>query len=145
MYSVSFATADATAPFRHKTHLRLFIAEIFRLEKKPLDHLQYVFCTDDYLVGINNQFLQHDDYTDIITFDLSDSEATTGEIYISIDRVKENAIVHQTPFQQEIQRVIFHGALHLCGYKDKKKSEIITMRYKEEVYLRLFEQWKKDN
>lgn len=145
MYLVSFDNADCKAVFKHKALLRSFVAEIFRLEKKSLKSLQYVFCSDDYLLQINNQFLQHDDYTDIITFDLSESKSTLGEIYISIDRVRENATTIGTGFQQEVQRVIFHGALHLCGYKDKKKSEIETMRYKEDHYLRLFELWKDEH
>ncbi len=145
MYLVSFANADIKALFKHKALLRSFVAEIFRLEKKPLYSLQYVFCSDNYLLQINKQFLQHDDYTDIITFDLSESKSTLGEIYISIDRVRDNAMTIGTGFQQEIQRVIFHGALHLCGYKDKKKSEIESMRYKEDHYLRLFELWKEEH
>ena len=149
MYLVSFANADSKAIFKYKAKLKSFVEEIFRLEIQPLESLQYVFCSDDYLLQVNKQFLKHNDYTDIITFDLSESKSTTGEIYISIDRVKDNATIIGTGFQQEIQRVIFHGALHLCGYKDKKKSEIKTMRYKEDHYLRLFELWKdekqKDN
>jgi probable rRNA maturation factor len=85
--------------------------------------------------------LQHDYFTDIITFDLSVSKnETIGEIYISVDRVRENAMTHSVTFQTELLRVIFHGALHLCGYKDKKKSEITIMREKEDYYLLLFEQ-----
>ncbi|MES2774106.1 MAG: rRNA maturation RNase YbeY [Bacteroidota bacterium] len=142
MYLVSFANADLVASFKKKRLLQAFVAEIFSREKKGLARLQYVFCSDNYLLDMNKQFLQHDTYTDIITFDLSESDRTIGEIYISLDRVRENAIHFKQDFQQEIQRVIFHGALHLCGYKDKKKSEIEIMRHKEEEYLRLFDQWK---
>ncbi|MEO7312045.1 MAG: rRNA maturation RNase YbeY [Chitinophagaceae bacterium] len=142
MPTVSFSNADNKALFQFKPSLKRFIPEIFRLEGKPMESLQYVFCSDAYLLGINQTFLKHDNYTDIITFDLSDTGGTVGEIYISIERVKENAKQFTVPFQQEIQRILFHGALHLCGYRDKKKSEIASMRYKEETYLRLFEQWK---
>lgn len=145
MYPVSFANADMPAPFRHKTQLRRFIEEIFRLEEIRLDTLQYVFCSDNYLSQINKEFLLHNDYTDIITFNLSEASSTIGEIYISVERVKENSIDLGTGFQQEVLRVIIHGALHLCGYKDKTKSEIKTMRYKEDYYLRLFEKWKQSN
>ena len=111
------------------------------MEGKSLKNLQYVFCSDAYLLHINQQYLQHDDFTDIITFDLSAGEDIEGEIYISSERVRENAGLHGNSFQHEMQRVIFHGALHLCGYKDKKKSEIQTMRDKEDAYLRLFDKW----
>jgi probable rRNA maturation factor len=89
---------------------------------------------------MNRDFLQHDYYTDIITFGLSEKgEPVEAEIYISLDRVKDNAATLKTTFKEETLRVIFHGALHLCGYKDKKKSEIALMRSKEDHYLRLFE------
>ena len=88
---------------------------------------------------INKDFLQHDYYTDIITFELSEIPGVVnGEIYISLDRVKDNSIQIGTNYQSELLRVIFHGALHLCGYKDKKKSEILLMREKEDQYLSLF-------
>ena len=139
MYSVSFANADFQATINHKNKLRSFVSEIFRNEKKELKSLQYVFCSDEFLREINNKFLKHDDYTDIISFDLSETEKTVGEIYISVERVKANANTFKTVFQDEIKRVIFHGALHLCGYKDKTKREIDVMRYKEDFYLRLFD------
>jgi rRNA maturation RNase YbeY len=137
---IRFAYADRILSLPQKNAIKAFVAELFRAEKKPLSHLQYIFCSDDYLLGINQSFLQHDDYTDIITFGLSAPKAPIeGEIYISVDRVKENAQTLQTSFKEEMLRVIFHGALHLCGYKDKKKSESVVMRSKEEQYLRLFE------
>jgi probable rRNA maturation factor len=115
-----------------------FVVGIFELESKPLKELNYIFCSDDYLLEMNQSFLKHDHYTDIITFDLSEGNETIGEIYISSDRVRENSITHGTSVRREVLRVIFHGALHLIGYKDKKKSEITIMRDKEEYYLRLF-------
>ena len=140
MSKVSFSYADKTLSFPHKTLLKEFVRSIFVHESKQLQHLTYIFCSDEYLLKINKDFLQHDYYTDIITFDLSESEAITGEIYISLDRVKENATMLTLPLNQELLRVIFHGALHLCGYKDKKKSEITEMRNREEHYLRLYQQ-----
>ena len=101
-----------------------------------LDRLDYIFCSDKYLIDINYRFLNHDYYTDIITFNLSEHKGTKGEIYISLDRVKENAELNKVPFNEESARVILHGALHLCGYKDKKKTEITIMRQKEEHYLK---------
>jgi len=101
--------------------------------------LTYVFCSDDYLLDINRNFLQHDYYTDIITFDLSENnKQTIAEIYVSLDRIKDNAKTLETSPKDETLRVIFHGALHLCGYKDKSKADIKTMRAKEEYYIGLY-------
>lgn len=101
--------------------------------------LSYIFCSDSYLLVINQQYLEHDDYTDIITFDLSSSpKEIVGEVYISIDRVKENAHELSVSFNTELHRVIFHGALHLCGYKDKSIKDASVMRFKEDKYLKLY-------
>ena len=119
--------------------LKAFITALFKKEKTPLEGLNYIFCSDDYLLDINRQYLQHDFYTDIITFGLSDKgEPVNGEIYISVDRVRDNAREFETSFAREMHRVIFHGALHLCGYKDKKKKEEELIRKMEDKYLRLY-------
>ncbi|MBX2925821.1 MAG: rRNA maturation RNase YbeY [Chitinophagaceae bacterium] len=119
--------------------LKGFLEQIFRKEKKKLHSLHYIFCSDEYLLQINKDFLNHHYYTDIITFELSTVPASIqGEIYISVERVKENAAHMQTSFKNELHRVIFHGALHLCGYNDKLKEEIITMRKKEDRLLDLY-------
>jgi rRNA maturation RNase YbeY len=98
--------------------------------------LTYIFCSDQQLHRINVQFLQHDDYTDIITFDLSEKESEViGEIYISVERVAENAAKFKTTYDRELHRVIFHGALHLCGLRDKKPTEQKEMRAAEEAAL----------
>jgi probable rRNA maturation factor len=125
---------------QNRKALKAFIPQIFKKEGKPLETLTYIFCSDEYLLEVNKNFLQHDFYTDIISFDLSESKSspTIGEIYISVDRVKENAITHQTTFEQELHRVIFHGALHLCGYKDKTKKDSLLMRDKEEDCLSMY-------
>ena len=138
---VQFSYANVSSILiKNKKSIKDLIKQIFLKERKVLGRLHYVFCQDDYLLQINQSHLQHDYYTDIITFDLSDTlDETVGEIYISIDRVKENSTQHETIFDQELLRVIFHGALHLCGYRDKTKREITIMRQKEEEYLRLFE------
>ena len=117
--------------------LKQFIASLFKQEGKGLSVLTYIFCSDEYLLNINRQYLGHDYYTDIISFDLSETKAgpTIGEIYISTDRIKENAKGLKVSIEQEIHRVIFHGALHLCGYKDKTKSQQKTMRSKENFFL----------
>ena len=109
------------------------------MENKILEKLTYIFCSDNYLLNINKKFLFHNTNTDIITFDLSDSKKIIkGEIYISVDRVKENTIRYNTTFTDEFLRVIFHGALHLCGFQDKKDSEKQLMRKKEDFYLKTF-------
>ncbi|OYZ01627.1 MAG: rRNA maturation RNase YbeY [Sphingobacteriia bacterium 28-36-52] len=118
--------------------VHLYIKTIFKKEKKQLGLINYIFCSDEMLLKINQDFLQHNYYTDIITFGLNEpGEPIDAEIYVSIDRVKDNALQQGVSFQNEMQRVLFHGALHLCGYKDKKKSEIIVMRQKEDQYLQL--------
>lgn len=97
--------------------------------------INYIFCTDKALLEINRQFLSHDFYTDIITFDLSDAHEIQAEIYISVDRVKDNATQLGVSFKSEMHRVVFHGVLHLCGYKDKSKQEKEEMRRMENLYL----------
>ena len=137
---VIFNVADKPFVFKNKTHLKQWVSSCFKKEHQKLDTLNYIFCSDDYLLNINKQFLQHDYYTDIITFNLSelDSKVITGEVYISLDRVKDNAKALGLPVKQELLRVIIHGALHLCGYKDNKKQDQKVMRAKEEEYLNLF-------
>jgi len=140
MPKIFFHSADkAPSQLLHKTKLKLQIEQLFKKERVLLDSLTYVFCSDEYLLKINREFLKHDFYTDIISFDLSEKPVgVIGEIYISLDRVKENAAGLGTSFSEELLRVLFHGALHLCGYRDKKKAEITEMRKKEEQYLRLY-------
>lgn len=118
-----------------RTALKQFIRQLFRKEMQPLESLNYIFVSDERLLEINRHFLQHDFYTDIITFDLSEGQATIAEIYISVDRVRDNAQLLGVSFKKELHRVIFHGALHLCGYGDKRKSEQKIMRSKEDYFL----------
>lgn len=123
---------------KNRKELKLFIGGTFKAEKKNLSSLQYIFCSDDYLLEINRQYLQHDYYTDIITFNLGTEKSIEGEIYISVERVKENAQLMHTSFKEELHRVIFHGILHLCGHKDTLKSEKQDMRRKEDRLLQLY-------
>lgn len=120
-----------------RNRLRLFLKSLFKKEGKKAESLSYVFCSDDYLLLINKQFLQHDYYTDIITFNLAENNRApvVGDIYISVDRVRENAKSLGISFKEEIHRVVFHGALHLCGYKDKTPRHSREMRAKENYYL----------
>lgn len=136
---IYFSAHEVKVGLKDRTRLKGFIQELFKREEQGLSNLQYVFCTDEYLLQINKEFLNHDTYTDIVTFELSpDPEVTEGEIYISIDRVKENADQYEVTENYELHRVMFHGALHLCGYKDKTKKEVELMRQKEDEYLKLY-------
>ena len=122
---------------KQRNRLKSFLASTAESSKRPLGSLNIIFCSDEHLLGINRDFLQHDYYTDIITFDLSASSKAPleAELYISVDRVKENAITLGQPFYRELHRVIFHGLLHLLGYKDKQKKDQALMREMEERLL----------
>lgn len=123
---------------KNRTALKEFIEKVFNKEKRTLISINYVFCSDKSLLEINKQYLKHDFYTDIITFDLSEEEKIIADVYISVDRVKDNARSLGVSFRSELHRVIFHGALHLCGYGDKTKSEKRNMRDKEDYYINLY-------
>lgn len=139
MPSIRFHTADIKfIPLSNRKSLKVFINQMFLMEGGQLREMNYIFCSDNYLLDINRKYLNHDYLTDIITFDLSEDAFTIGEIYISLDRVRENARLISTTLQHELLRVIFHGALHLLGYRDKTKREITFMRQKEEFYLHKF-------
>lgn len=139
MQTIFFRSADRTLKFPGKKELALWIPNIFTEEGKSLTSLTYVFCSDEYLLKINRDFLQHDFYTDIVTFELSESkDFIEGEIYVSLDRVIDNAQTLGVALKDEILRVIFHGVLHLCGYRDKKDAEIKKMRQKEDHYISLY-------
>ena len=114
-----------------------WITEILTKEQKTCGTINYIFCDDDYLLEKNQAYLQHDTLTDIITFEYS-KEPISGDIFISIDRVKENAAERNLPFDQELHRVMAHGVLHLCGYGDKKEEEQKVMRSKEEACIAMF-------
>jgi probable rRNA maturation factor len=133
---IRFNYADRKLNGVNKTSLKEMVATIFKQEKIQYIKIDYIFCSDEYLIQINRASLNHDYYTDIITFPFSSkNQPVEAEIYISIDRVKENTSTHTTSFKEELARVIAHGALHLCGYKDKTKKDIDEMRAKEDVYI----------
>ena len=134
--TISFNKADATATLKNRVALKSFIEKRVKKEGLSIESLNYVFCSDKYLLEINKQFLDHNFYTDIISFDLSEEPGKLiGEVYISVDRVKENAKTHGASFTEELLRVIFHGALHFCGYKDKKPADVKKMRQMEDLWL----------
>lgn len=133
---VNFFFDTASPNIRDRMDLKKFIISIFRSERKKLELLNYVFSTDRAVQMINKKYLNHKAFTDIITFQLSEeNRPIIGEVYISVDRVRENAREYGTSFKNELHRVIFHGALHLCGFKDKTRSQIEEMRKKEGYYL----------
>jgi probable rRNA maturation factor len=115
-----------------------WIRESAKRENRSISDINYVFCSDNYLLKLNQEFLDHKTLTDIITFDYSHGRIISGEIYISLDRIKENSLEFNAEFQEEILRVMIHGILHLTGYNDKKPMEVTTMRKKEEAYLSLW-------
>ena len=134
--TISFNKADATATLTNRVSLKSFIEKRVKKEGLAIESLNYVFCSDKYLLQINKQFLNHNYYTDIISFDLSEEPGKLiGEVYISIDRVKDNAKTHRASNKEELLRVIFHGALHFCGYKDKKPADAKKMRQMEDTWL----------
>jgi len=121
---------------RNRNDLKLFINSIFRKEKRKLVYINYVFCTDNELLKINRDFLGHNYFTDIISFNLSkEKNKIEAEIYISVERVRENAEKLKESINQEIHRVIFHGTLHMIGYNDRTWKEKKLMRKKEDFYL----------
>ncbi|EMY82697.1 metal-dependent hydrolase, putative [Psychroflexus gondwanensis ACAM 44] len=117
---------------------RLWLLSVIKSEQKTLGELTYVFCSDEYLLDINQSYLQHDTLTDIITFDYTEGDSISAEIYISIDRVKENAKEFSVDFEKELKRVMAHGVLHCCGYKDSTEEEKDLMRAKENLKIELF-------
>lgn len=137
--AIRFHYADIRFNFPQRTIAKQRIAQLIELEGKSINHINYIFCSDAYLLELNQGYLQHDTLTDIITFHYHQTdEPILSDIYISIERVKENAALFHTSFRQELYRVLFHGALHLCGYKDKTKKDELMMRQMEDKYLALF-------
>jgi rRNA maturation RNase YbeY len=136
MPSVNFFEEDVRFNLQHKNKVKEWVKTTISSEGYKLKELNYIFCSDSYLLGINQQYLNHDTYTDIITFDNSEKkEIIEGDIFISIDRIRENAEKFATGELNELHRVIIHGALHLLGYKDKTAGDKKLMTAKEDHYL----------
>lgn len=138
---ITFSDADRSVALSERRKLKSFIEHVLcKTEGWGIANISFVFCSDDFLLDINSRFLNHDDYTDIITFDLRSTmdKFIESEIYISVDRVRDNAGLLGVPFSAELLRVLFHGVLHLCGYKDKTKRDTTLMRRMEDNYLRLY-------
>lgn len=115
-----------------------WIKAVIASEKKSVGDINYIFCDDTYLHTINVQYLDHDDYTDIISFDYTVGNKLQGDIFISVERVRENAQEFGVPFEEEMRRVMIHGVLHYAGYKDKTEEDSVLMRRKEEEKMKMF-------
>jgi probable rRNA maturation factor len=137
--TIHFFIEDIPFKLSHPRKTTQWIKAAIIKEKKKLEELNYIFCSDDYLLRLNQDYLNHKTLTDIITFDNSENSGLIqGDIFISIDRVRENAIQFNKPFVEEVRRVIIHGALHLIGYSDKSVTQKALMRKKEDAYLSLW-------
>jgi rRNA maturation RNase YbeY len=140
--AISFSNDNIIFNLKRKSELKTWIKTIIEKEKRSLGNLNYTFLSDDSLLKMNIEYLKHNTYTDIITFNYNEEKKVSGDIFISVDRVRENARKFEVSFEEELHRVIIHGVLHLCGYKDKTKTDSEMMRKKENSALRLLKQVK---
>jgi probable rRNA maturation factor len=115
-----------------------WISNVIKSENKKEGEISYIFCDDEYLLQINQEHLQHDFYTDIISFDYTVGNELSGDIFVSVERVQENATDFNVPFDEELKRVLVHGVLHYCGYKDKSEQDELLMRSKEDEKIAMF-------
>ena len=134
---IIFHSEDIDFSLSEEENEILWIITSIESEKKRCGAINYIFCSDEFLLKINQEYLSHDTYTDIITFNYNEGDLLSSDIYISIDRVKENAQALDNSFTNELRRVMIHGILHLIGYDDKNPENQATMRAKEDFYLNL--------
>ena len=132
---VSYYNEDIVFPFKEKRLTSRWLKFVAESESKRLGDVAVIFCSDNYILDVNIKYLQHDYYTDIITFDYCEGNRLSGDLFISIDSVRENASFYGTEFADELNRVIVHGVLHLIGYDDHTEEDIAVMRAKENYYL----------
>ncbi|MES2513653.1 MAG: rRNA maturation RNase YbeY [Bacteroidota bacterium] len=135
---ISFNNQSISFKLKEKTKLKQWIKSVTEKEKHQVGTINYIFCTDDELLEINLEHLKHNTLTDIITFDYTEGKTINSDIFISVVRVLENAEKFKVTFDDELHRVMIHGILHLCGYKDKSKADAELMRKKENAALNLF-------
>ena len=133
---ITFQVEKIKFNLKRKINIKLWIAKVLLLEKKQLGQINFLFTNDEEILKKNIQFLKHNTYTDIITFNYCKDKIINGDIIISIDRVKENAEKFKSDFEEELKRVLIHGVLHLCGYNDKKTADTELMRKKENWALK---------
>jgi len=134
---IFFLAEDVDFSIKHPSGISNWLIKVLSSERKKLGEITVIFCSDEYLLDMNQKHLQHDYYTDIITFDYSEGNLISGDLFISIDRVKDNSVSFGASFVNELHRVIVHGVLHLCGYGDKTPEQTQQMREKENFYLSL--------
>lgn len=132
---ISFHIENIPFKLTHRQKLKEWLKQVVLGEAKMLGDITFIFCSDQYLLSVNKTYLNHDYFTDVITFDYSTMPVIAGDIFISVDTVYINAREYKVSFENELCRVMLHGVLHLCGYKDALKSEQLTMRKKEDLYL----------
>jgi probable rRNA maturation factor len=136
---ITFFNEDIDFKLKGKNNFKVWLKKVAKKEEFRINSLNYIFCSDKYLHKINLEYLDHDTYTDIITFDNSEDESTIeGDIFVSIERVKENSQTLNTVFDEELKRVIVHGLLHLCGYDDHSVEDKAEMRRLESEYILIF-------
>lgn len=126
---------EDVASFTIEPATSAWLVELIAMEEKKTGKINYIFCSDERLLEVNKEYLQHDYFTDIITFDYVKGTKISADIFVSLPRISENSILHHSTFEDEFHRVLAHGLLHLCGYKDKSESQAKEMRAKENFYL----------
>jgi probable rRNA maturation factor len=141
--AISYNAENISFSFKNRLTITSWIKKIIILQKKKAGAISFIFCDDAFLLEMNKKYLKRNTYTDIIAFDYCEKENISGDLLISVDRVRENAKKFKKPFNDELCRVICHGILHLTGYSDKKKSERLDMSAKEDEYLLLLKEMKK--
>ena len=136
---IRFFDEDISSNIKHKNNHKLWLRSCIEKEGAEVGNINYIFCSDEFLYSMNKQYLNHSTLTDIITFDLSEYEnVLSADIFISIERVRDNALKFEADFNEELRRVLIHGALHLLGYKDKTKADALIMREKENTYIKKY-------
>ncbi len=140
--AISFLENNIKFKLKNKRKIKHWITSVILIRKKKTGSINFIFCDDEYILLTNRKYLNHDYYTDIITFDYTEQEILNGDIFISIDTVKSNSKKYNTSFDNELNRVLIHGILHLCGLKDKSNREKDDMRRAEDKALKLFKKFK---
>lgn len=139
MVKIIFSSADKRINISNPKSFKKLIGKIFTIEKANVERVSFIFCSDKYLLKINKYYLNHNYFTDVISFVLSDlKKPIICEIYLSVDRIKENAKIYITSYQNELRRVMIHGSLHICGYNDKTQIESKEIHDKENYYLKMY-------
>ena len=136
---ISYYFEDTDFVFKQRARIKKWLKLVAESEIRRIGDISVIFCSDNYILDINQRYLSHDYFTDIITFDYCEGDILSGDLFISVDSVRENSLEYGTEFEEELHRVIVHGLLHLIGYDDYEEDDIRTMRQKENYYLSLLE------